>query len=92
MIKKVQKVLNGLKENTNMSFVYQDEILYKLASIPYGKTKRKLFYISSTMIKYLLISYHNNSLIGGYFAIRRTSEKLKQQFWWPDRPLLLPDN
>ncbi|CAF1580783.1 unnamed protein product [Adineta steineri] len=90
--KQVQKVLNDLKENTNMSFVYQDGILYKLASIPHGKTPRKLFYIPSSMIKHLLISYHNNPLIGGYFAIRRTLEKLKQQFWWPDRPLLLPDN
>ncbi|CAF1533470.1 unnamed protein product [Adineta steineri] len=90
--KQVQKGLNGLKENINTSFVYQDGILDKLASIPYGKTKRKLFYIPSSMIKHLLISYHNNPLIGGYFAIRRTLEKLKQQFWWPDRPLLFPDN
>ncbi|CAF1529898.1 unnamed protein product [Adineta steineri] len=82
--KQVQKIINDLQKNTNMTFVYQDGILYKLVSIPHGKTKRKLFYIPSSMIKQLLISYHDNPLIGGHFAIRRTLEKLKKQFWWPE--------
>jgi hypothetical protein len=38
----------------------------------------------SAMIHSLLFSYHDNPLIGGHFAFRRTLEKIKQKFWWPD--------
>jgi hypothetical protein len=35
------------------------------------------------MLISLLYSYHDNPLIGGHFAIKRTLNKIKQQFWWP---------
>ena len=35
------------------------------------------------MIKSLPVAYHDNSLIGGHFAIKRTLDKIQQQYWWP---------
>ncbi|CAF2342932.1 unnamed protein product [Rotaria sp. Silwood2] len=34
------------------------------------------------MIASLLVSYHDNPLIGGHFAVIRTLKKIQQQFWW----------
>ncbi|CAF1678282.1 unnamed protein product, partial [Adineta ricciae] len=77
--------ITKLKEHQlNDKQIQKDGTLYKLISAPHGKTKRKLFYISSSMIKSLITSYHDNPLIGGHFAVRRILEKLKQQYWWPE--------
>ncbi|CAF4291939.1 unnamed protein product [Rotaria sp. Silwood2] len=46
------------------------------------KIKRKLIYVPSSMIKSLLVSYHDNPLIGNHFAVKRTLDKIHQQFWW----------
>lgn len=67
-----------------MSFEFHDGLLYKFMANSYGKTKRKLFYIPTSMIKSLLNAYHDNPLTGGHFATHRTLEKFKQQFWWPN--------
>jgi transposase InsO family protein len=81
---RIQKIINDLKQNPNLSFEFKDGILYKLLSNSNDKLKRKLVYIPSSMIKSLLNSYHDNPLIGGHFAVRRTLNKIKQRFWWPD--------
>ncbi|CAF1367651.1 unnamed protein product [Didymodactylos carnosus] len=79
----IQKIINDLKKNPKLSFELKDDILYKLILNDNGKTKRKVIYIPSLMIKPLMISYHDNPLIGGHFASNRTLNKIKQQFWWP---------
>ncbi|CAF4373249.1 unnamed protein product [Rotaria sp. Silwood2] len=80
----IQKIINNLKRNPNISFDLKDGILYKLQSNYHEKTKRTLIYIPSSMITSLLVSYHDNPLIGGHFAVRRTLNKIQQQFWWPN--------
>ncbi|CAF3405307.1 unnamed protein product [Rotaria socialis] len=80
----IQKIVNDLKHNPHISFELNDGILYKLQSSSHGKVKRKLIYVPSSMIKSLLVSYHDNPFIGGHFAIRRTLHKLQQQYWWPN--------
>ncbi|CAF1521262.1 unnamed protein product [Rotaria sp. Silwood1] len=67
-----------------MSFEYQNDILYKLLSHLRGKIKRKLIYVPNSMINKLLVSYHDNPLIGGHFGVRRTLDKIRQPYWWPD--------
>ncbi|CAF5031420.1 unnamed protein product, partial [Rotaria sp. Silwood1] len=80
----IQKIINDLKQRSNMSFEYQNDILYKLLSHLRGKIKRKLIYVPNSMINKLLVSYHDNPLIGGHFGVRRTLDKIRQQYWWPD--------
>lgn len=80
----IQKTIKNLKINPNLSFELKDGILYKLQANHHNKLKRKLIYIPSTMINPLLVSYHNNPLIGGHFAIHRTLSKIKQSYWWPN--------
>ncbi|CAF4687360.1 unnamed protein product, partial [Rotaria sp. Silwood2] len=80
----IQKIINNLKRNPNISFDLKDGILYKSQSNYHEKTKRTLIYIPSSMITSLLVSYHDNPLIGGHFAVRRTLNKIQQQFWWPN--------
>ncbi len=80
----IQQIINDLQRHPNLSFEYHDSILYKLLSIPHQPIKRKLIYVPHSMIHSLLLSYHDNPFIGGHFALRRTLEKIKQKFWWPD--------
>ena len=81
---RVQQLIRDLKQRPTMPFDYHDGILYKLLSTPLHPVKRKLIYVPESMINPLLISYHDNPFIGGHFAVRRTLEKIKQKFWWPD--------
>jgi transposase InsO family protein len=81
---RIQKIINDLKQHPNISFEYEDGILYKLLCNRNAPIKRKLIYVPHSMINSLLFSYHDNPLIGGHFAVQRTLEKLKQKFWWPD--------
>jgi hypothetical protein len=80
----VQQIIHDLSKRPNISFDYQDGILYKLLPIAHARTKRKLIYVPAHMIPSLLLSYHDNPLIGGHFAVTRTLDKIKQQYWWPD--------
>ncbi|CAF0921788.1 unnamed protein product [Rotaria sordida] len=80
----IQKVIDDLKQRPNISFEYQNGILYKLLSYIREKIKRKLIYVPNSMLNALLFSYHDNPLVGGHFGVRRTLEKIRQQFWWPN--------
>jgi len=73
-----------LKQRPHILFEFENGILYKLVSTSHGQTKHKLIYLPSSMIKPLLHSYHDNPLIGGHFGVRRTLDKIRQQYWWPD--------
>ncbi|CAF1449552.1 unnamed protein product [Rotaria sordida] len=44
------------------------------------------------MIISLLLSYHDNPLIGGHFAVRRALNKIQQLFWWPNMKLSVIDH
>ena len=80
----IQRIIHDLPKRPNISFVYRDGILYKLLPVGRAMTKQKLVYIPARMVPSLLLSYHDNPLIGGHFAVKRTLEKIKQQYWWPD--------
>jgi hypothetical protein len=67
---RIQKFFSDLQKHSNISFDYQDDILYKLLPNPHAPIKRKLIYVPNAMINSLLFSYHDNPLIAGYFAVR----------------------
>ncbi|CAM2719602.1 unnamed protein product [Rotaria socialis] len=84
---RIQKIVNDFKHNPLISFELNDGILYKLQSSSHGKVKRKLIYVPSSMIKSLLVSYHDNPFIGGHFAIPyNTSRQKRPDFLHPVRP------
>ena len=81
---RIHRIIHALSQRPNMSFDYHDGVLYKLLPVDHARTKRKLIYVPARMIPSLLLSYHDNPLIGGHFAVRRTLDKIQQQYWWPD--------
>ena len=78
-----QRIIHALRTSPNLSFELNDGILYKLFSSSRDHRKKKLIYIPASMVKSLLISFHDNPVIGGHFAVKRTLHKIQQQFWWP---------
>ena len=80
----IQKIVRDLQQHPSTSFVYQDEILYKLVSLKREKVQRQVIYLPRSMVKSLLHSYHDNPLIGGHFAVHRTLNKIRDKFWWPN--------
>lgn len=80
----IQHVIEDLKTKADLSFEISDGILYKLTYDANRKKKDKLIYIPSSMINSILTAFHDNSLVGGHFGIRRTFDKLKEKFWWPN--------
>ncbi|CAF4100345.1 unnamed protein product [Rotaria sordida] len=77
------KIKDIMTDPTQMSYVFKDGILYKLALLRSNSvTKTKLIFLPSSMINSLLQSYHNDPL-SGHFGVRRTYLKIKNKFWWP---------
>ncbi|CAF4432119.1 unnamed protein product [Rotaria sp. Silwood2] len=68
----------------NLSFVLQNDILYKLImTSSLSKTKYKVPYVPSSMVNALLHASHNDPMSGGHFSFERTYNKLKHHYWWP---------
>ncbi|CAF1595174.1 unnamed protein product [Rotaria magnacalcarata] len=81
----IQRILSNLHcKSYRLSFLQEDNILYKLVSIDrYSERKRKVIYLPSSMIASLLRSAHDDPMNGGHFSLARTYHKLKNHFWWP---------
>ena len=79
----IQRIVDTLRANPDLSFELRDGVLYKLFATNGSHRRRRLLYVPSSMVKPLLVSFHDNPLIGGHFAVRRTLLKIQQQFWWP---------
>ncbi|CAF4054104.1 unnamed protein product [Didymodactylos carnosus] len=84
---KDQKIRDKIEEvcanPTKHPYVFQDGILYKLATRNRGATKSKLIYLPSSMIAPALREYHDHPT-AGHFSSKRTYYKMKFQYWWPD--------
>ncbi|CAF0911625.1 unnamed protein product [Didymodactylos carnosus] len=84
---KDQGIRNKIEEvrvnPTKHPYVFQDGILYKVATRNRGATKFKLIYLPSSMILPALRAYHDHP-IAGHFSSKRTYYKMKFQYWWPD--------
>ena len=81
----IQKIVSQLKLSSNtLSFVLQDDILYKLITASSSsRTKHKVPYVPSSMVKDLLQAVHNDPMSGGHFSFERTYNKLRGHYWWP---------
>lgn len=64
-----------------VTYCLNNGILYKI--INSGIFKKKVLYIPSSMIKQLLIAYHD-SRWSGHFGFRRIYWNLKDKYWWPN--------
>jgi hypothetical protein len=77
-----QEKLSEIKNDQNKgNYVLDNGILYK--SVQRGRFTRKLLYVPPTMIKQLLIAYHDAPW-AGHFGFHRTYWKIKDKYWWPD--------
>ena len=81
---KIEKIIQDLQSKPNPSFEIKDEILYKHVVNHHDKTEKQLIYVPSSVINSLISSYHDNPYVGGHFGIRRTLNKIRQKFWWPE--------
>ncbi|CAF2051971.1 unnamed protein product [Rotaria magnacalcarata] len=81
----IQRIISNLHcKSYRLSFLQEDNILYKLVSIDrYSERKRKVIYLPSSMITSLLRAAHDDPINGGHFSLARTYHKLKNHFWWP---------
>ena len=75
------KVVEIQANPNKVAYCLENGILYK--NMNSGIFKKKLLYIPPSMVKQLLIAYHDCSW-AGHFGFRRTYWKLKDKYWWPD--------
>ena len=88
----IQRVVQALQSNADLSFEFHDGVLYKLFSSPRAHRRRKLIYIPSSMVKSVMTSFHDNPVAGGHFGVKRTIHKIQQQFWWPSMEQSIVDH
>ena len=81
----IQKILRNLNLKSNrISFVLQDDVVYKLISLnKFSSKKIKVLYLPSSMINSLLRASHDDPMRGAHFATDRMHYKLRTHFWWP---------
>ncbi|CAF3032550.1 unnamed protein product [Rotaria sp. Silwood2] len=81
----IQKIVCQLNlRPQNLSFVLQNDILYKLITTSsLSKTKYKVPYVPSSMVNAFLHASHNDPMSGSHFSFERTYNKLKHHYWWP---------
>ena len=80
----IQKIVCQLNlRPQNLSFVLQNDILYKLiTNSSLSKTKYKVPYVPLSMVNALIHASHNDPVIGSHFSFERTYNKLKHHYWW----------
>ena len=82
---KIQQIIQQLLSKTNnLSFIFKNNILYKLKQKS-NKVKRKLevIYLPKSMVPTLLQACHDVPMTGGHFSTNRMYYKVKRQYWWP---------
>ena len=84
--KRIHYIIEQLRAHQkNIPFVLKGGILYKL-HLPSrsSKSKIRVIYLPSSMIRTLLYAIHDDPMSGGHFSFERTYHKLKHHYWWPD--------
>ena len=70
-------------ESNKISFVFKDNIVYKLISLNKCSNKKiKVIYLPSSMINSLMRASHDDPMTGSHFATDRMYLELRTHFWW----------
>ncbi|CAF3385296.1 unnamed protein product [Rotaria socialis] len=78
----IQKIKNVSPLNSKYR-LDEHNILYKIITRPNGRILQ-LPYVPASLIPQVLLLYHNSTLNGGHFGIKRTFYKIRDRFFWPN--------
>ncbi|CAF4669082.1 unnamed protein product [Rotaria sp. Silwood1] len=81
----IQKIVQNFSlQSTKNSFLFKEDIVYKLISLnKYSHKKIKVIYLPTSMIESLLRASHDDPMSGSHFATDRMYYKIRTHFWWP---------